>query len=91
MPVEPHTHSGGVVCPRVGLAELPRWTEHRETILHTNRPSTEMGVIGGPVCTQQGEIRRAYWWWNLRMHNRRESWPAEALLYFTNYFLEPVR
>jgi hypothetical protein len=62
-----------------------------KTILHTNRPGTEMEVIGGPVCTPQAENPpRAYLWWNVRMADGREGWSAEAPLNFPNYFLEPV-
>jgi hypothetical protein len=62
-----------------------------KTILHTNRPGTEMEVIGGPVCTPQTENPpRAYLWWNVRMEDGREGWSAEAPLNFPNYFMEPV-
>ncbi|MEK6751183.1 MAG: hypothetical protein AABZ00_02870 [Chloroflexota bacterium] len=62
------------------------------TIQHTNRPSTEMEVIGGPVCTVKGgDPPRAYLWWKLRMKDGREGWSAEAPLNFPNYFLEPIR
>jgi hypothetical protein len=62
-----------------------------KTIHHTNKPGTQMEVIGGPVCTQQAENPpRAYLWWNVRMEDGREGWSAEAPLNFPNYFLEPV-
>lgn len=62
------------------------------TIQHTNRPGTEMEVIGGPVCTLKGENPpRAYLWWNVRMGNGKEGWSAEAPLNFPNYFMEPVK
>lgn len=62
------------------------------TIQRTNRPSTEMEVIDGPVCTLKGDDPpRAYLWWKLRMKDGREGWSAEAPLNFPNYFLEPVR
>ncbi len=62
-----------------------------KTVLRTNRPGTEMEVIGGPVCTPQAENPpRAYLWWNVRMEDGREGWSAEAPLNFPNYFLEPV-
>lgn len=61
-------------------------------ILTTNRPSTEMEVLDGPVCTVKGENPpRAYLWWNVRMGDGREGWSAEAPLNFPNYFLEPIR
>lgn len=61
-------------------------------IQHTNRPGTEMEVIGGPVCTIRDENPpRAYLWWNVRMNDGREGWSAEAPLNFPNYFMEPVR
>ena len=60
-------------------------------IQHTNRPGTEMEVIGGPVCTVRGDNPpRAYLWWNVRMENGQEGWSAEAPLNFPNYFLEPT-
>lgn len=61
-------------------------------IQHTNRPGTEMEVIGGPVCTIKDEDPpRAYLWWNVRMKDGREGWSAEAPLNFPNYFMEPVK
>jgi hypothetical protein len=63
-----------------------------KTILRTNKPGTQMEVIGGPVCTPQADNSpRAYLWWNVRMEDGREGWSAEAPLNFPNYFLEPVR
>ncbi|MBC7875684.1 MAG: hypothetical protein H7Y59_00820 [Anaerolineales bacterium] len=62
---------------------------HNE-IQRTNRPGTEMEVIGGPVCTViGGDPPRGYLWWNVRMEDGREGWSAEAPLNFPNYFLEP--
>ena len=59
-------------------------------IQRTNRPGTELEVIGGPVCTlRAGDPPRAYLWWNVRMGDGREGWSAEAPLNFPNYFLEP--
>jgi len=63
-------------------------------IQHTNKPGTEMGVIGGPVCTTRSKTDddlKAYLWWNVRMKNGQEGWSAEAPLNFPNYFLEPLR
>ncbi len=62
-------------------------------IQRTNRPGTELDVIGGPVCTIRGtgNDRRAYLWWNVRMKDGREGWSAEAPLNFPNYFLEPIQ
>lgn len=61
-------------------------------IQRTNRPGTELEVIGGPVCTVKGgDPPRAYLWWNVRAQDDREGWSAEAPLNFPNYFLEPVR
>jgi hypothetical protein len=57
----------------------------------TNRPGTEMEVIGGPVCTVRGDNPpTAYLWWNVRMESGQEGWSAEAPLNFPNYFLEPT-
>lgn len=62
-----------------------------KTILLTNKPGTEMGVIGGPVCTPfGGDPPKAYLWWNLRMKDGREGWSAEAPLNSPGYFLEPL-
>jgi len=59
-------------------------------IQRTNRPGTELEVIGGPICTARGgDPPRAYLWWNVRMENGQEGWSAEAPLNFPNYFLEP--
>ena len=61
-------------------------------IQHTNRPGTEMEVIGGPVCTLKEENPpRAYLWWNVRMEGGKEGWSAEAPLNFPNYFMEPAQ
>lgn len=60
-------------------------------IQRTNRPGTEMEVIGGPVCTVRGENPpTAYLWWNVKMESGQEGWSAEAPLNFPNYFLEPT-
>lgn len=60
-------------------------------IQRTNRPGTEMEVIGGPVCTIKGDNPpTAYLWWNVRMETGQEGWSAEAPLNFPNYFLEPT-
>ena len=60
-------------------------------IQRTNRPGTEMEVIGGPVCTVRGENPpTAYLWWNVQMESGQEGWSAEAPLNFPNYFLEPT-
>ncbi|NJN80316.1 MAG: hypothetical protein HC797_07500 [Anaerolineales bacterium] len=60
-------------------------------IQHTNRPGTEMEVIGGPVCTVwYDDPPRAYLWWKVRMESGQEGWSAEAPLNFPNYFLEPT-
>jgi hypothetical protein len=59
-------------------------------IQRTNRPGTQMEVIGGPVCTVKGgNPPRAYLWWNVKMESGQEGWSAEAPLNFPNYFLEP--
>ena len=60
-------------------------------IQRTNRPGTEMEVIGGPVCTIKGDNPpTAYLWWNVKMESGQEGWSAEAPLNFPNYFLEPT-
>jgi len=62
-------------------------------ILHTNRPGTELEVIGGPVCTirVRGNTPRAYIWWKVRMKDGREGWSVQAPLNNPTYLLEPVR
>jgi hypothetical protein len=60
-------------------------------IQHTNKPGTELEVIGGPVCTiWRDDPPGAYLWWNVRMESGQEGWSAEAPLNFPNYFLEPT-
>lgn len=60
-------------------------------IQQTNRPGTQMEVIGGPACTIRGDNPpRAYLWWKVKMDDGREGWSAEAPLNFPNYFLEPT-
>ncbi|MBL8051347.1 MAG: hypothetical protein JNM46_09005 [Anaerolineales bacterium] len=60
-------------------------------IQRTNKPGTQMEVIGGPVCTVKGENPpTAYLWWNVKMESGQEGWSAEAPLNFPNYFLEPT-
>ncbi len=83
---------------RVGSAvRVASWLYFRaapglgKPILLTNKPGTEMDVIGGPLCTQfDDEPPKAYLWWNLRMKNGREGWSAEAPLNSPGYFLEPL-
>jgi hypothetical protein len=61
-------------------------------IQRTNKPGTQLEVIGGPVCTVKGDHPpRAYLWWNVRMEDGQEGWSAEAPLNYPNYFLEPVK
>jgi hypothetical protein len=101
---EPQPASDPNECPskpariRVGSAvRVVSWLYFRaapglgKTILLTNKPGTEMDVIGGPVCTQfGGDPPKAYLWWNLRMKDGREGWSAEAPLNSPGYFLEPL-
>jgi hypothetical protein len=103
-PADSQTASDSDECPsnptriQVGFTvRVLDWLNFRaapglgKTIQHTNRPGTQMEVIGGPVCTPQGgNPPRAYLWWNVRMEDGREGWSAEAPLNFPNYFLEPV-
>jgi hypothetical protein len=66
---------------------------HHWPILHTNKPGTELSVIGGPVstCRDAEGGPRAYIWWNLRMRDGEEGWSAEAQLILPSYFLETVK
>lgn len=103
-PADPQTDSNASECPanptRIQAGVTVRvldWLNFRSgpglgnTVQHTNRPGTEMEVIGGPVCTPQGgNPPKAYLWWNVRMSDGHEGWSAEAPLNFPNYFLEPV-
>lgn len=103
-PADPQPVSDPNECPsnptrvQVGMTvRVLDWLNFRtapglgKTIQTTNRPGTQMEVIGGPVCTPQGgDPPRAYLWWNLRMADGREGWSAEAPLNFPNYFMEPV-
>jgi hypothetical protein len=57
-------------------------------ILLTNPTSTQVDVIGGPVCTPVGE--NAYLWWQIRLPDGAEGWSAEMPLNETSYFLEPI-
>lgn len=58
-------------------------------ILQTNATGTQVEIIGGPICTPQGE--RAYQWWQLRLANGAEGWSAETPLQQGSYFLEPIQ
>lgn len=103
-PTDPQTASDSSECPanptriQVGMTvRVLDWLNFRagpglgKTVQIVNRPGTQMEVVGGPVCTDQGgNPPRAYLWWNVRMEDGREGWSAEAPLNFPNYFLEPV-
>jgi len=103
-PADPQPASDTNECPsnptqiQVGITvRVLDWLNFRAgpglgaQIQNTNRPGTEMEVIGGPVCTPQGgNPPKAYLWWNVRMKDGREGWSAEAPLNFPNYFMEPV-
>jgi hypothetical protein len=102
-PTAPVTSSDPNDCPanptrlEVGLmVNVLDWLNFRTgpglqyEIQSTNKPGTEMEVIGGPVCTIKSENPpSAYLWWNVRMETGQEGWSAEAPLNFPNYFLEP--
>lgn len=57
-------------------------------IMQTNSTSTQVEIIGGPVCTPLGNS--AYRWWQIRLPNGTEGWSAESPLNEASYFLEPV-
>jgi hypothetical protein len=50
--------------------------------------STQVEIIGGPVCETVG--KRDYLWWQIRLPDKSEGWSAEAPLRTAGYFLEPV-
>jgi hypothetical protein len=58
-------------------------------ILQTNATGTQVEIIGGPICTPQGE--RAYQWWQIRLTDGAEGWSAETPLQQGSYFLEPIQ
>lgn len=97
--LDPNTCPANPTHIKVGdKVKVLDWLNFREgpglnyRIQHTNRPGTQMDVIGGPVCAIKGDNPpRAYLWWNVRMGNGKEGWSAESPLNFPNYFLEPVR
>jgi len=56
----------------------------------TNRPGTQVEVLGGPVCTRyQGG--GAYRWWNIKLPDGQIGWSAEASAFGGFYFIEPAR
>lgn len=57
-------------------------------ILRTNIAGTTVEVIGGPVCTPQGNS--AYLWWNIRIADGSQGWSAETPLNEIAYFLKPL-
>ncbi len=58
-------------------------------LLQTNATGTQVEIIGGPVCTPQGD--RAYQWWQIRLPDGAEGWSAETPLQQGTYFLEPIQ
>jgi len=56
----------------------------------TNRPGTQVEVVGGPVCTRY-QNGGAYRWWNIRLPDGRLGWSAEASAFGGFYFIEPAR
>jgi uncharacterized protein YgiM (DUF1202 family) len=58
-------------------------------IVQTNATGTQVEIIGGPVCTPQGD--RAYQWWQIRLADGSEGWSAETPLQQGSYFLEPIQ
>jgi hypothetical protein len=58
-------------------------------ILQTNPTNTQVEIIGGPICTPQGD--RAYLWWQIRLPDGAEGWSAEAPLNEATYLLEPFQ
>lgn len=59
-----------------------------DPLIQANSTSTQVEIIGGPVCTPVGE--RAYQWWQIRLPDGKEGWSAESQLNSPSYFLEPV-
>jgi cytoskeletal protein RodZ len=58
------------------------------SLIQTNPTSTQVEIIGGPVCNPVGE--RAYQWWQIRLPDGKEGWSAESQLNSPSYFLEPL-
>jgi len=55
----------------------------------TNRPGTQVGVIGGPTCTRY-KNGGAYLWWQIKLPDGQIGWSAEASAFGTFYFMEPI-
>ena len=58
------------------------------SLIQTNPTSTQVEIIGGPVCTPVGDS--AYQWWQIRLSDGQEGWSAESQLNSATYFLEPI-
>jgi hypothetical protein len=56
--------------------------------LHTNKPGTQVEIIGGPTCIPH--FVGAYLWWQIRLPDGRIGWSAEASLRGAFYFMEPA-
>lgn len=57
-------------------------------IIQTNLTGATLEIIGGPVCTPQGNS--AYLWWNVQRTDGSGGWSAETPLNEAAYFLEPL-
>lgn len=57
-------------------------------IIQTNPSGTILEIVGGPVCTPQGDS--AYLWWNVQRADGSGGWSAETPLNEAAYFLEPL-
>jgi len=60
----------------------------------SNKPGTEMDVIGGPACTIRcatDDIPKAYLVGMFAYKDGREGWSAEAPLNTPDYLLESIR
>jgi hypothetical protein len=57
-------------------------------IIQTNPSGTILEIVGGPVCTPQGDS--AYLWWNVQRVDGSGGWSAEIPLNEPAYFLEPL-
>jgi len=56
----------------------------------TNRPGTQVEVVGGPACTRY-KNGGAYLWWQIKLPNGQIGWSAEASAFGAFYFMEPIR
>ncbi len=57
-------------------------------LVRTNPTTTQLQIIGGPVCTPYKGS--AYLWWNVQLPDGVTGWSAEGSATGKFYFLEPI-